>query len=321
MGRIYEDITQTIGKTPMVKLSRIAKDLDVEIIAKLEFFNPCGSVKDRVGLAMIEAAEKGGLIKPGESIIVESTSGNTGIALASVCAVKGYKLIIVMPENMSDERKSLFEAFGADLILTPAEEGMKGAIKKTEEMAMQNPKVFVPQQFRNPANPAVHRRTTGKEIWDDTEGRVDMVVAGVGTGGTITGIAQYIKERKPSVWIIAVEPAESAVLSGESPGPHKIQGIGAGFIPQVLDLELIDEIVKISYSESIQIAQKLARIEGILAGISSGAALCAALKIARKKEHKGKVIVVILPDTGERYTSTGVFKLSGESPGPSIKLS
>ncbi|RLE13438.1 cysteine synthase A [Candidatus Aerophobetes bacterium] len=321
MGRIYEDITQTIGKTPMVKLSRIAKDLDVEIIAKLEFFNPCGSVKDRVGLAMIEAAEKGGLIKPGESIIVEPTSGNTGIALASVCAVKGYKLIIVMPENMSDERKSLFEAFGADLILTPAEEGMKGAIKKTEEMAMQNPKVFVPQQFRNPANPAVHRRTTGKEIWDDTEGRVDMVVAGVGTGGTITGIAQYIKERKPSVWIIAVEPAESAVLSGESPGPHKIQGIGAGFIPQVLDLELIDEIVKISYSESIQIAQKLARVEGILAGISSGAALCAALKIARKKEHKGKVIVVILPDTGERYTSTGVFKLSGESPGPSIKLS
>jgi len=321
MSRIYEDITQTIGKTPMVKLSRIAKDLDVEIIAKLEFFNPCGSVKDRVGLAMIEAAEKGGLIKPGESIIVEPTSGNTGIALASVCAVKGYKLIIVMPENMSDERKSLFEAFGADLILTPAEEGMKGAIKKTEEMAMQNPKVFVPQQFRNPANPAVHRRTTGKEIWDDTEGRVDMVVAGVGTGGTITGIAQYIKERKPSVWIIAVEPAESAVLSGESPGPHKIQGIGAGFIPQVLDLELIDEIVKISYSESIQIAQKLARIEGILAGISSGAALCAALKIARKKEHKGKVIVVILPDTGERYTSTGVFKLSGESPGPSIKLS
>ncbi len=235
--------------------------------------------------------------------------------------MKGYKLIIVMPENMSDERKSLFEAFGADLILTPAEEGMKGAIKKTEEMAMQNPKVFVPQQFRNPANPAVHRRTTGKEIWDDTEGRVDMVVAGVGTGGTITGIAQYIKERKPSVWIIAVEPAESAVLSGESPGPHKIQGIGAGFIPQVLDLELIDEIVKISYSESIQIAQKLARVEGILAGISSGAALCAALKIARKKEHKGKVIVVILPDTGERYTSTGVFKLSGESPGPSIKLS
>jgi len=321
MSRIYEDITQTIGKTPMVKLSRIARDLDVEIIAKLEFFNPCGSVKDRIGLAMIEAAEKGGLIKPGESIIVESTSGNTGIALASVCAVKGYKLIIVMPENMSDERKSLFEAFGADLILTPAEEGMKGAIKKTEEMAMQNPKVFVPQQFRNPANPAVHRRTTGKEIWDDTEGRVDMVVAGVGTGGTITGIAQYIKERKPSVWIIAVEPAESAVLSGESPGPHKIQGIGAGFIPQVLDLELIDEIVKISYSESIQIAQKLARIEGILAGISSGAALCAALKIARKKEHKGKVIVVILPDTGERYTSTGVFKLSGESPGPSIKLS
>ena len=314
MGKIYQDITQTIGKTPLVKLSRIAKGLDAEILAKLEFFNPCGSVKDRIGLAMIEAAEKAGLIRPGESIIVEPTSGNTGIALACVCAVKGYKLIIVMPENMSDEKKILFETFGADLILTPAEEGMKGAIKKCEELAMKNPKVFVPQQFRNPANPAIHRRTTGKEIWDDTEGKVDIVVAGVGTGGTITGVARYIKEKKPSAWIVAVEPAESAVLSGESPGPHQIQGIGAGFIPSILDLELIDEIVKVSYSESVEIARKLAKMEGILSGISSGAAVCAALKIARKKEHKGKVIVVILPDTGERYISTGLFK-SSRSPG------
>jgi len=314
MGKIYQDITQTIGKTPLVKLSRIAKGLDAEILAKLEFFNPCGSVKDRIGLAMIEAAEKAGLIRPGESIIVEPTSGNTGIALACVCAVKGYKLIIVMPENMSDEKKILFEAFGADLILTPAEEGMKGAIKKCEELAMKNPKVFVPQQFRNPANPAIHRRTTGKEIWDDTEGKVDIVVAGVGTGGTITGVARYIKEKKPSAWIVAVEPAESAVLSGESPGPHQIQGIGAGFIPSILDLELIDEIVKVSYSESVEIARKLAKMEGILSGISSGAAVCAALKIARKKEHKDKVIVVILPDTGERYISTGLFK-SSRSPG------
>ena len=314
MGKIYQDITQTIGKTPLVKLSRIAKGLDAEILAKLEFFNPCGSVKDRIGLAMIEAAEKAGLIRPGESIIVEPTSGNTGIALAFVCAVKGYKLVIVIPENMSDEKKILFEAFGADLILTPAEEGMKGAIKKCEELAMKNPKVFVPQQFRNPANPAIHRRTTGKEIWDDTEGKVDIVVAGVGTGGTITGVARYIKEKKPSAWIVAVEPAESAVLSGESPGPHQIQGIGAGFIPSILDLELIDEIVKVSYSESVEIARKLAKMEGILSGISSGAAVCAALKIARKKEHKGKVIVVILPDTGERYISTGLFK-SSRSPG------
>jgi len=314
MGKIYQDITQTIGKTPLVKLSRIAKGLDAEILAKLEFFNPCGSVKDRIGLAMIEAAEKAGLIRPGESIIVEPTSGNTGIALACVCAVKGYKLIIVMPENMSDEKKILFETFGADLILTPAEEGMKGAIKKCEELAMKNPKVFVPQQFRNPANPAIHRRTTGKEIWDDTEGKVDIVVAGVGTGGTITGVARYIKEKKPSAWIVAVEPAESAVLSGESPGPHQIQGIGAGFIPSILDLELIDEIVKVSYSESVEIARKLAKMEGILSGISSGAAVCAALKIARKKEHKDKVIVVILPDTGERYISTGLFK-SSRSPG------
>jgi len=310
MAKIYDDITQTIGRTPMVKLSRISKDLDAEIIAKVESFNPCGSIKDRIGLAMLEAAEKEGLIHPGDSIIVEPTSGNTGIALAFVCAVKGYKLILVMPEDMNEGRKAVFEAFGADLILTPMKEGMRGAIRKAEEIAMQNPKVFVPQQFRNPANPAIHRRTTGKEIWDDTEGKVDVVVAGVGTGGTITGIAQYIKAKKPSVRIVAVEPAESPVLSGGSPGPHKIQGIGAGFIPQVLDLKLIDEIIQVSYSESVKMAQKLARIEGILAGISSGAALYAALKIASKSEYKKKTIVVILPDTGERYICTKVFKSS-----------
>jgi len=308
MAKIYDDITQTIGRTPMVKLSRISKDLDAEIIAKVESFNPCGSIKDRIGLAMLEAAEKEGLIHPGDSIIVEPTSGNTGIALAFVCAVKGYKLILVMPEDMNEGRKAVFEAFGADLILTPMKEGMRGAIRKAEEIAMQNPKVFVPQQFRNPANPAIHRRTTGKEIWDDTEGKVDVVVAGVGTGGTITGIAQYIKAKKSSVRIVAVEPAESPVLSGGSPGPHKIQGIGAGFIPQVLDLKLIDEIIQVSYSESVKMAQKLARIEGILAGISSGAALYAALKIASKSEYKKKTIVVILPDTGERYICAKVFK-------------
>jgi len=308
MARIYEDITKTIGKTPLVRLSRIARGVNAEIIAKLESFNPCGSVKDRIGLAMLEVAEKGGLIHP-DSVIVEPTSGNTGIALAFVCAVKGYKLVLVMPEDMSEERRIIFEAFGAEVILTPAEEGMRGAIRKAEEIAMQNPKAFVPQQFRNPANPVVHRRTTGKEIWDDTDGKVDILVAGVGTGGTITGVSQYLKERKPSIQIVAVEPAESPVLSGGSPGPHKIQGIGAGFIPQVLDLKLIDEIVKVNYSESVEMARKLARTEGILGGISSGAALSAALRIARRLENKGKVIVVILPDTGERYLFTELFQL------------
>jgi len=308
MAKIYDNVTETIGKTPLVRLNRITKGLEAEIIAKLESFNPCGSVKDRIGIAMIEAAEKGGLIKPGESIIVEPTSGNTGCALAFVCAVKGYKCILIMPEDMSQERRCLCEIFGADLILTPAKEGMRGAVRKAEEIAMQNPKVFVPQQFSNPANPAIHRRTTGKEIWDDTEGKVDIIVAGVGTGGTITGVAQYIKERKPSSLVVAVEPVESPVLSGGSPGSHKIQGLGAGFIPQVLDLKLIDEIITVSYPESVEMARKLARMEGILAGISSGAALHAALNLAKREEHKGKTIVVILPDTGERYISTELFQ-------------
>lgn len=306
MAKIYEDITRTIGKTPLVRLSKIAGEIDAQIIAKLESFNPCGSVKDRIGLAMLEAAEKGGLIHP-DSVIVEPTSGNTGIALAFVCAVKGYKLVLVMPQDMSEQRRVIFEAFGAEVILTPTEEGMRGAIRKAEEIALQNPKAFVPQQFRNPANPAIHRRTTGREIWDDTDGKVDVLVAGVGTGGTITGVSQYLKERKPSIQIVAVEPAESPVLSGGSPGPHKIQGIGAGFVPQVLDLKLIDEILKVSYSESVEMARKLARMEGILGGVSSGAALSAALKVARRLENKGKVIVVILPDTGERYLFTELF--------------
>ncbi|MBC7190174.1 cysteine synthase A [Candidatus Aerophobetes bacterium] len=307
MPKIYNSIIETIGRTPLVRLSRLAKGMDAEIIGKLESFNPCGSVKDRIGIAMIERAEKRGLIEPGKSIIVEPTSGNTGIALAFVCAVKGYKCILVMPEDMSEERKALFSFFGAELILTPAEEGMKGAIKKAEQIAMEDPRVFVPQQFQNPANPAIHKKTTGKEIWEDTGGKVDVVVAGVGTGGTITGVARFIKEKKPSVKIIAVEPAESAVLSGKSPGPHKIQGIGAGFIPQVLDLSLIDEVISVSYPEALETTKKLARVEGILAGISSGAAVSAALKIAKRKKGQGKMIVAILPDTGERYLSTELF--------------
>lgn len=304
MAKIYENITETIGRTPMVRLSRLGKEVEADIIAKLEFFNPCGSVKDRIGVAMLEAAEKGGLVNPEDSVIVEPTSGNTGIALAFFCAVKGYKLTLIMPEDASEERKAIFDIFGANLILTPSREGMKGAVKKAEEMAMEDPKVFVPQQFRNPANLAVHRRTTGKEIWDDTDGEVDVVVSGVGTGGTITGVAQYIKERKPSLHVVAVEPAESPVLSGEQPGPHKIEGLGAGFIPQILDLKLIDEIIKVGYSESVNTVKQLARKEGILAGISSGAALRAALDIAKREDYKGKMIVVVIPDTGERYLST-----------------
>lgn len=307
---IYDDITQIIGKTPLVRLNRITEGLEAKIIAKLESFNPCGSVKDRIGIAMIEAAEKGDLINSSDSIIVEPTSGNTGIALAFACAVKGYRCIVVMPDNMSGERQAIFKAFGTKLIFTPQKEGMRGAIRKAEELAMEEPKVFIPQQFKNPANPAVHRRTTGKEIWEDTDGEVDVVVAGVGTGGTITGVAQYIKERKPVLHVVAVEPAESPVLSGGEPKPHKIQGLGAGFVPQVLDLKLIDEVIKVSYKDSLHVARRLAKLEGILTGISSGTALFAALNIAARKEYKGKTVVVILPDTGERYTSTELFQAS-----------
>ncbi len=307
MGRIYSDITWTIGSTPLVRLNHMTKGLHADVIVKVESFNPLGSVKDRIGLSMIEEAEREGKIKAGTTI-VEPTSGNTGIALAGVCAARGYKLILVMPETMTIERRKLLKALGAELILTPGAEGMRGAISKAELMAAEDPTLyFIPQQFQNPANPEVHRRTTAEEIWKDTDGKVDVIVAGVGTGGTITGIASVLKKRKPTFKAIAVEPAESPVLSGGSPGPHRIQGIGAGFIPEVLRLDLVDEIIKVTGDNAAATARRLAKEEGILAGISSGAATYAALQIASRAEMSGKMIVVILPDTGERYLSTDLF--------------
>jgi cysteine synthase A len=278
-----------------------------EVIAKLESFNPCGSVKDRIGVAMIEAAEKAGLIKK-DTIILEPTSGNTGIALAFVCASKGYRLVLTMPDMMSAERVHLLRMFGAELILSPSQEGMAGAVKMAEEMAAKDPRYFIPHQFRNPANPEVHKKTTALEIWEDTEGRIDILVAGVGTGGTLTGITEVIKEKKPGFRAVAVEPENSPVLSGGRPRPHKIQGIGAGFIPNVLRIDLVDEIIKVSDENAGQVAIRLAREEGILAGISSGAAMWAAIEVARRQESEGKMIVVILPDTGERYLSTWMFE-------------
>jgi cysteine synthase A len=306
VAKIADDITGLIGRTPLVRLTRIAKGLGAEVVGKLESFNPCGSVKDRIGLSMIEAAEKDGLINE-DTTIVEPTSGNTGIALAFVAAVKGYKLILTMPDTMSIERRSLLRAFGAELILTPGSEGMRGAVRKAEELASHNPRVFIPQQFKNPANPAIHRQTTAKEIWDDTEGRIDILVSGVGTGGTLTGVAQLIKKKKPDLKVVAVEPAESAVLSGKSPGSHRIQGIGAGFIPEVLEVGLIDEVIKVNDEEAIITTRRLIKEEGILTGVSSGAAVFTALKVAKRAQSKGKLIVVILPDTGERYLSTELF--------------
>jgi len=307
MTKIYRDITELIGNTPLVKINKLAEGLNVEIIAKLESFNPLSSVKDRIGLSMIEDAENKGLIKK-DTIIIEATSGNTGIALAFVCALKGYRLILTMPETMSLERRKLLKIFGIEIVLTPKDEGMQGAVKKAEELTKRYKNSLFLQQFKNPANPKIHKETTAEEIWRDTEGKVDILVAGVGTGGTITGISEVLKERKPQVEIIAVEPARSAVLSGNSPGLHKIQGIGAGFIPEVLRKDLIDEIITVSDAEAKRTTLRLARKEGILAGISSGAALFAALKLAKRKRNKGKMIVVILPDTGERYLSSEFFQ-------------
>lgn len=300
--RIAEDITKLIGNTPLVYLSKLARGLPGKVAAKLEFFNPCGSVKDRIAVSMIEEAERQGLLGP-ESTVIEPTSGNTGIGLAFVCAQRGYRLILTMPESVSVERRKILARFGAEVVLTPAEEGMRGAVRKAEELCAQIPRAFMPQQFKNPANPKIHRETTAEEIWRDTDGQVDILVAGVGTGGTITGVAEVIKKRKPSFQVVAVEPARSPVLSGGQPGQHKIQGIGAGFVPEVLRLELVDEILQVTDEAAFATAERLAREEGILAGISSGAAAWAALEVARRPENEGKLIVVVLPDTGERYLS------------------
>ena len=306
MTGIAENITELIGNTPLVKLARIGNGLAGTLIAKLESFNPGASVKDRIGLSMIRAAERQGAIKD-DTIIVEPTSGNTGIALAFVCAAKGYKLVLTMPDTMSVERRKLLKVFGAALILTPGAEGMPGAIRKAEELLVSDRRYFMPQQFKNPANPEIHRKTTAEEIWRGTDGKVDMLVAGVGTGGTITGVAEALKERKADFRAIAVEPVESPVLSGGNPGSHKIQGIGAGFIPDVLRMDLIDEIVQVTAGDAGTMAGRLAREEGILAGISSGAALTAGVRVADRPENEGKMIVVVLPDTGERYLSTWLF--------------
>jgi len=307
MGKIANDITELIGNTPLVRLNRVAVGLEATVVAKLEAFNPCGSLKDRIGVSMIEAAERDGHITK-DTVIVEPTSGNTGVALAFVCAAKGYRLILTMPDTMSIERRRLLAVFGAELVLTPGSEGMTGAIRKAEEVVASHPRAFMPQQFRNPANPMIHRQTTAEEIWRDTDGQVDILVAGVGTGGTITGVAEVIKKRKPQFKAIAVEPADSPVLSGGKAGPHKIQGIGAGFVPEVLRLDLVDEIIKVGNDDAGEMARQLARQEGILAGISSGAAAWAALEVARRPESKGTLIVTVLPDTGERYLSTWLFQ-------------
>ena len=305
MGRIYEDITATIGSTPTVKINKLGSG-SATVLAKLESFNPCGSVKDRIALSMIEDAEKQGLLKPG-TVIVEPTSGNTGIGLALVCAARGYALKLTMPESMSIERRKLLRILGAEIVLTPAELGMKGAVDEADLIKSEDPNVFVPQQFINPANPEVHRRTTAEEIWNDTDGNLDIFIAGVGTGGTITGCGEALKAHKGDIKTIAVEPADSAVLSGQQPGPHKIQGIGAGFIPDVLNLEVVDEIFQVTNDEAMETAKLLASKEGILAGISAGAAMYAAAEVSKRPENRGKTIVVILPDTGERYLSTELY--------------
>ncbi|HNR11820.1 MAG TPA: cysteine synthase A [Thermodesulfobacteriota bacterium] len=307
MANIYESIIKTIGNTPMVQLNKVTEGAYARVVAKLEFFNPLSSVKDRIGMSMLEEAERKGLIGP-QTVIIEPTSGNTGIALAFICAAKGYRLILTMPETMSMERRKLLRIFGAELVLTPGSQGMKGAIAKAEELVRENKDSFMPQQFQNPANPAIHRATTAEEIWRDTDGAVDILVAGVGTGGTITGVAEVIKSRKPSFKAIAIEPKSSPVLSGGNPGSHKIQGIGAGFVPDVLQMNLVDEVIQVADEDAGATARRLAREEGIPAGISSGAAVWAALEVAARKENDGKLIVVVLPSSAERYLSTWLFE-------------
>jgi cysteine synthase A len=309
-GRIYDSIVETIGATPLVRLKRLAAahKVKADLLGKCEFFNPLSSVKDRIGVAMIEAAEKSGRITPGKTVLVEPTSGNTGIALAFAAAAKGYRCILVMPDSMSMERRRMLKLLGAELELTPAAQGMRFAIQRAEELLKSLPDAFIPQQFQNPANPEIHRLTTAEELWRDTDGRIDVVVSGVGTGGTLTGVGAALKPRKPGLKMVAVEPEDSAVLSGGPPGPHKIQGLGAGFIPQILDTKLIDEILRISNDNAMRIAREVARLEGVAVGISSGAALAAAIEIGQRADMAGKVIAVVLPDTGERYLSTALFE-------------